>query len=294
MMILLLELKKAFDKSHRFNNKIFVTKTGPLFASKDQILHKSKEKKRSQGKSEATQHALRPEQLAHDDLKKKRFKETYLNQNTGFTLGVAPSKLNLRKRRKEDYKKVVKSFENIFTNETKERSSEVSSEHSHSSEGETKLRQKEIKTHKTMAADFRRQRTQKFEIVKEIRKKNDSDNKMRVREITENQERLLSNPKIPVYRARSYVPKKKQIEHLPGPASYDVRGNLDLTKGFTFGSKNYKQMEREHYTPDFVLPKTDIEMILDKPKFAESRSERFKEKPIYIPPDAEHICKPSI
>ena len=93
-----------------------------------------------------------------------------------------------------------------------------------------------------------------------------------------------------MYRAHSYVPKAKIPENLPGPASYDVRGNLDLTKGYTFGSKNYKQMMREKHTPDFVLPKTDIEMILDKPKFAESRSERFKEKPIYIPPSAEHIC----
>jgi hypothetical protein len=293
-------LKRAFDKAERFNNKIFVTKIGPLFASKENYTHKSKDNnKKTQFHTEATQHALKPEQLAQDDSKKKKFKETYLNANQGYSLGLAPSKLNLRKKRKENHRNMMKSFEEIFgianiTKEVPSKSSDHSSERSQSSESyrhkDTTRPKLGVKTIKSTTDEFYKQRSKKFEMVKQLKKQNEMDVKQKHRELQEREERIANNPKLPMYRTRSYNPKERKREVSPGPATYDVRGNLDINKGFTFGSKNYKQMAVEKHTPDFVLPRTDIEMILDRPKFAESRSERFKEKPVYIPPSAEHIC----
>jgi hypothetical protein len=292
-----LELKVAFDKAQRFNNKIFINKTGPLFGTKMRVIQKSKDtkKKTTNYNTETNQMTLKPQQIEEDENKKKKFKETYATGNSGFTLGIAPSKLNLRKKRKEEYRKAMRSFEDIFQTcpgvSNPRSPSEVSSERSATSDDDLKAKPKEVKTIKAIANEFHCQRTKKLEIVKELKKKKEIEKQEDIQKMKDREERIANNPKVPMYRTRSYNPKKIEREVLPGPASYDVRGNLDLTKGYTFGSKNYKQMAREKHTPDFVLPRTDIEMILDRPKFAETRSERFKEKPLYIPPSAEHISK---
>lgn len=98
----------------------------------------------------------------------------------------------------------------------------------------------------------------------------------------------------PLYkRSKSHRVIKKEPFLVPGPASYDIRGNIELGKGFTFKGRYKINEMKDKYAPGYVSLKSDFDSILDKPKFGFKKSfaPRFKEPKIEEPGDYTSITK---
>jgi hypothetical protein len=289
-----LVLKKAFDLNdrNRFNNNIFLNKNGPRFGcKKDTVKNEKKKIKMSENR-------VKPEQSAIDEIKKNKFKESYMNVEGGFSLGIAPSKLNLKNKRKEQYKNTIKEYEELmyFNNINYPRRAEASDDSIVRDRKDTYLSNNSPYKqfgYQDKVTEFKlesKKSIDKLERVKSLKKKREEIERKRMEELKTSIEIRNSHRTVkPLYEIKEIKKMVKEPEILPGPASYDVRGGIEK-RGFSFGRRNYISI-KEKPTPDFVLPKTDIENILDRPKFACTKSDRFKKDPEAISRSNDLQCK---
>ena len=270
------DVKKAYDSlgKNRYNYKIFYNKTGPRFGKKQNLSMKSDKNKT---KSHSDNVSVKPEQLAGDDTRKKKFKEQYMASDGGFSMGIAPSKLDLKKERRERHKKLMNEFNEImfFDNinySRKERPDVASGKFKHndsyvSVDSPPKERVSEFKIIKP--------KVDRLERAKSMRKRKEIEEINKMEELKKQiDDKNVNRVAKPVFHSKPHKVIHKEPASLPGPASYDVRTKIEK-KGFSFGSTHQVQT-KEKPTPDFVLPKTDFEIIHENPKFAFPRSERFK------------------
>lgn len=117
-------MKNVFDRSVRYNKKIFVGKTGPVFNFKKKSAFNEKLKKLDKLKEKA-EHSKKKEPEIILDNKKDPFNG--FTMTDGFSIGIKPNKnLDLRRKRKEDYntnneKLMAFGFDNILKYNGKER-----------------------------------------------------------------------------------------------------------------------------------------------------------------------------
>ncbi len=72
-----------------------------------------------------------------------------------------------------------------------------------------------------------------------------------------------------INRSRSHrAIKKPEPFVVPGPATYDVRGKIELSKGFNFGGRHEVKNMKNNYAPPYLYIESDIDLMLKQPKFA--------------------------
>jgi hypothetical protein len=309
------EYKSAFERKERFKKKIFVNKLGPVFDYKKEDFLKKQKKKES--KKEVTKHHSdlnknKENKLLTEEDKKKKMKEIAMNQggqNGGYSMGIQKSKLNLRKQRKEEYRSMMRSFENLFDFENitnaKPLEKKVRSV-SAKSRKETMKKEKQIKLQQTRAKSSKKtdphKTTLKFSkkpTKESMKRKETKEEKTESKNSSFDYHRdkskshsHIGRPNA-IKRARSHRIVKKDPFIVPGPATYDVTGKINLNKGFTFGGRYVSNEMKNRYAPAYVSIKSDIDVMLEKPKFGFKKSfaPRFKEPKIEEVGDIKDILK---
>lgn len=103
-----LEIKDVFIKKENFNKKIFVNKTGPVFDHRKENFQNKKKKpeaKKIVGDYHKENKEKEEKEFFEMERKKNRLKEEFFTERQGYSLGILPGKLNLRKQKIEEKKK---------------------------------------------------------------------------------------------------------------------------------------------------------------------------------------------
>lgn len=266
------DFRNAFERKERFKTKIFVNKLGPVFDFKKEDFLKQNKNKKKEVKKEIKQINEPKTDDEYEILKKKKIKETNI-EGGGFSMGIRPAKLNLRKLRKDQYKKLNSSFDNIFDfdNITKPREPVNKLDYINSADDET------VSTRRDSAKKRAEQRKLRgLKILKKMKKIEERKNaKITKQELLDEEEWLKIKPKTinklnldNESKNRNHKVIKKDLETTPGPAAYNISKPIDLTKGFTFGGRynvEKKPEETDQYTK--IELKSDADEIVKNPKF---------------------------
>jgi hypothetical protein len=310
------QVKPVFGKD-RFRKKIFVNKVGPVFDFKNEVFLKKQNKGAKSSSKAVTRNpnkikAKEEKENFETAEKKRKLKDEMFGHHPGFSLGIKPGGHKIRQRRKEEYRNMMKSFDDIFELDNitrkeqekakynddqyfKSRSTSVKSQDSQQDNKNRKklllkqrienFKQKRNKVHPKNKNDPNIHTTDQTLSKVSDEDKIDDDTKSQ----DSNSSREKNKRKQP-YRARSHRHVKKEPFIVPGPASYDIRGKIDISKGYTFGGR-YQIQDKNNYCPGYLYLESDIDQMLKRPKYAANKSfaPRFKDQPIVIPGDAKEI-----
>ena len=221
--------------------------------------------------------SVKPEQIAGDDSRKKKFKEQYMVSEGGFSMGVAPSKLDLKKMRRDRQKQIMNEFNDIMyfdnINFTKKEKPDLATSRIKNNDSYISV----DSPPKEKVSEFKiiKPKIDRIERAKSMRKKKEKEEINKMEELKRQiDDKNINRVSKPIFNSKPHKIIQREQAPFPGPASYDVRSKIEK-KGFSFGSAHEIE-SKEKPTPDFVLPKTDFEVIHANPKFAFPRSERFK------------------
>jgi hypothetical protein len=108
-----LEYKLAFNRAKRYNNKIFVNKTGPVFEFKKHELVSSNTEKRKE--SPKKNMGKTSSALMEEEMHKRKIKEMNSHYNVGYSFGLNTSQNSfLKEIRREQSQKVKRQFDGLF------------------------------------------------------------------------------------------------------------------------------------------------------------------------------------
>jgi hypothetical protein len=311
------QVKPVFGKD-RFRKKIFVNKVGPVFDFKNEVFLKKQNKgaKSSKAVTRNPNKVKAKEEKENFETaeKKRKLKDEMFGHHPGFSLGIKPGGQKIRQKRKEEYKNMMRSFDNIFeldniTRKDQEKAKYNNDQFSRSRSTSVKSKDSQLENKKRKKL-LLKQRIENFKHKRDkVHPKNrqdplnthtdvqtlskashedkiDDDDTMS----QENSASSRSQVKRKQYRARSHRVVKKEPFIVPGPASYDIRGKIDMNKGYTFGGRHQIQ-DKNNYGPGYLYLESDIDQMLKRPKFAAKKSfaPRFKEQQIVVPGDAREI-----
>lgn len=275
------EMKDCFvNQSTRFNKKIFVNKIGIVF-DKDDVNNKKKEDKRTESNVMF---------VNSSEINKKLM----LNP-IGYSLGLKPGKLNLRKNRLEKSRErsaeLRRSFEEKVSNLSyNDKLSKINNEDYFDSiqyrkkefyNSKLSNRKDRLETYsKLQLANNKRIRsvqTKKINaMIKESNKEFDIEKmKQRYKDI------IYGNNSVNLKKSEDMIAKSKKRLKInnQGPHMYDIRGSsVNLHKGFSIKGKSHIPIIRDNTTPQLVYLKTDFDVIAEKKNNNKpSFNERFKQ-----------------
>lgn len=298
------ELKEVFVNKENFKRKIFVNKTGPVFDHKKETFN-NKKKKTDTNKMESDFNKENQEKEENEfyelERKKNKLKEDFFSEKQGYSLGIKPGNLNLKKKKRNELNKIMKNVDDLFgiknvANEPVRRERKRSIQRDdddlfHNKSHLSKISLKslspkiKLKSHnktKLPSLNFderlsviKMENTKINHKVYNTQSEKKVDNKMKfspneIFQKSENDIRMISKPKIKRAKSTSTRTKiiKKEPFIVPAPNSYDVRGKFDPSKGYSFGSRHNHNDNQNNAGPGFLAIPSDIEIMLSKPKFA--------------------------
>jgi hypothetical protein len=192
--------------------------------------------------------------------------------NPGFTMGIKPSIIKFREHRKEEYREMMRSFDDIFDLDNI-LSKNKRKEPRQMSAGSDRLNLKKKKGTSNKIRKLLKEKTQNNikglkleEAISKAKtsKANLSDSEKDKTKVSKFAS-AASNKAIK--RAKSHKITKVEKFEVPGPASYDIRGKVDISRGYTFGGK-YNLNSKNNYAPGYLYLESDIEFMMKQPKFA--------------------------
>jgi hypothetical protein len=294
--------KEIMKEEKRFNQKIFINKKGPKFGRElDKFTSNKKSSKQNEKPYLENQKIIEEEKEDFKTAEKKRkLKEEMFGHHPGFTLGIKPAAVSIRKNRKEIYKKNMNDLESIFDLENITVKREKKQISRSSSQGSLYLDKVSPEVIKKQAL---KKKVEEFKAKRNLLKPNRDINDMKENSIRNTSKSVSSENstskkvKAPIMkkinktkRSRSHRIVKKLKDQIPGPASYDIRGKIDQSKGYTFGMRHQIDENKNNYGPGYLYLESDIEQIAKHPKFTfKSTAPRFQEAKIIHPGDSRKI-----
>ena len=286
------EFKKAFDNNKgRFKTKIFINKEGPLFPllnkEKEAQLNKESIKKSQNKKIEG---GTFQSTNVWENQVKKELKEALEMNVPGYSLGIRTGRLNLKQSRR-----IQKLRQNIRLSEAFEeddmklhiKSSPVIRDKSHYEKYDIARRENyeaKLNEMKRIEAEIREQHEKNKE-------KHENERQRKIKQIEEKEEKynLIYQEK---ERERSENHQKsssqthralKPLFSTPGPNAYDIRGNIDTRKGFTFGSRYYINKDKLKNEPEPQFPNISSEFDEIVKRASKSRGKKAFAERFFTP-----------
>lgn len=266
------EFKKAYSKKDKFNYKVFVNKTGPIFyVNKNETNINENEMKNLTKQDNNIYENYNKDNDFNSNLNKEIKDVPNSLLKNGYSLGVKPSKIKYRKTRKEKINEYMNDFNNIFSLEN------ITSGQSQSNNQSNlyKLNSKSSKSiiGKGKNSKFNRASSSKIntvnqELVKLRRiekEKKSLENLERLKKEKEDQYNEYLQKKDEYWRNRKEIseskPRINKVNVYPG--LYNVtKGFIYENKQFTFGGKHSGESAFNKYDPELRKIETDFDYIV--------------------------------
>ncbi|MCQ2818095.1 MAG: hypothetical protein MJ252_12585 [archaeon] len=263
----------------RYDRKIFINKKGPLFPVKSKK-ELAEEKERQQKKKEDEEKYQRPKAFVVE--RSEELKECLDLNKKGFSLGLKIGKLNLKSERQEKKKELALRTSNILKDDLKlhiKTEPVVVDRSAQFENARNEQKQKRSQRYQTNEDDIRNRHD--LVLSKNEEERQNKINKIKEKEEAYNEKfkemqaiRAMSQERSRITFNRPLIEKNNDT---PGPNSYTLKGSVDATKGFTFGSRydtapnkkrNLKSVDLDKIDPQpkFPILQSDFDIIVKNAK----------------------------
>jgi hypothetical protein len=250
-------LSEFFRGKRRYVKKIFVNKTGPVFSNKKggDFHKKHQVDKIEESEMNKTTKAV--------PFPQEYYQKLY-NNFSGFTFGIKThKKINLRENRKEEFKKLKHSFDDVFDafhNITNPKFYKKKSSVEKRSRTSEKFNPKSVgfqKFEKSMHKSNKKKKKHRVVNRKELERKREEEIKSKIKV----KEYVKPERKSPDREMHFDESKRKRQITKPGPGTYEIPGSINLAKGYTFGTKSNLTEILVKTAPSYVLLPSDFDNI---------------------------------
>lgn len=288
-------------KGHRFANKIFIDKQGPIFpkyAKENRKIESGKDKNKKDQKAR-TEYAG----FNNWNNRKKNEMMDMLDSNIpGYSLGTKQGHYDFKKERKLKSQLQAKELEDAIVDN--KMTLHIKKPPRFKEQKDFSLYEENRKLNLQEIADkVKRKEDEGLLKRKEILQKQENERQRKIDEINLKQQKrdkyleertMQRTAQSDMFRSKSASKTfTKHFSDTPGPANYNTTTQyIPGKKGFTFGMKctNERKKNKNDPEPDFATFKSDFDRILEKPGY-KTTAPRFKEVPLYIPVERNDLEK---